>query len=190
MHGMHRPDDSYQERNEPQVPASTLAHQRRKQTPQQQVKQKAAGAMKQHVGQMVAKRVSVPQPVIQHIRPVLNRPVVGGKGVKKEPVPKDFETEDRTPEEGILADKIGVIPDPLPSERRPIHQESRDKAQQERAQSRPRSWLASQGHLRAGGHPVPHLISPLPPGPSNCSQEPRRTPPSHSSEKSTSSFVK
>ena len=72
-----------------------------------------------------------PDPVLsRHIRPVLHRPVVGGKRIEEKIVAEDLETEDGTAEKGVLADEIEVVPDQAAIQRRRIGEESRQQGMQ------------------------------------------------------------
>jgi hypothetical protein len=51
-----------------------------------------------------------PEEVIRHVRDILDRPVVDGKGIGEEIVPKRFESQKRTLNEWISGGEKLVIP--------------------------------------------------------------------------------
>jgi hypothetical protein len=66
---------------------------------------------------MISVRVRVPDKVIKKVGDVLHRAIVRRGSVEREKMPEGFRDEQRTFDEGIVADQPSIIPDKLPLKR-------------------------------------------------------------------------
>lgn len=62
-------------------------------------------------------KVAVPEKVVGHVRKILHRPVVHGKGVQEEIMTKRFQSEDRALNEWVCSNEIIIVPHQLSLER-------------------------------------------------------------------------
>ena len=86
----------------PQIEPFRLATpQSMQQLPEQFEEKGTTAAMKENIRQMVARWLSAPYPVVQHVGPVLHGAVIGGKRVKEQVMSEDLPREDRTAEKWI-----------------------------------------------------------------------------------------
>jgi hypothetical protein len=80
--------------------------------------------MVENIREMVPERIGKPDPIVEHVGYVLNRPVVNGQGIEKKIMPKHLEYEDRALEERVFLDEIMVVPKKFTLERRGVGDET------------------------------------------------------------------
>ena len=69
---------------------------------------------------MVSEWISGPHPVIEHVTDILDRSVIDGKGIEKEPMPEGLEQKDGALKHWVIPNQIEIIPQAIPIERRRV----------------------------------------------------------------------
>jgi hypothetical protein len=132
MNRMHGPEKRDEQRQALHPGAIKRRPKTRDEQEQEPPDQKSAQRVIKDIRNMVAERVLVPQQVVEHVGPVLHRPVIAGERIEKEVMPEDLEKEDWALEKRITADEKSVVPDKLATEDREVSEHRREKKEQER----------------------------------------------------------
>jgi hypothetical protein len=72
-------------------------------------------------------RVGIPKQVVDDVRNVLDRPIVGRKGIDEQVMPKILQEQKRAFDEGVVVRQVLIVPNKLSLERREVDRETQER---------------------------------------------------------------
>src|SRR6266513_5446603 len=112
MSRMHHPEKGNQKRSQLGNDYRLLGAvpERNQESAQQEVQQHSAGDVEQHIGQVKAVKLCIAKEIVPDEGDVLDRPVMGGKGIWEKVMAEGLQDEQWTLDEWVVSDQVEVIP--------------------------------------------------------------------------------